>query len=80
MKKGKQSMLIVDRIEEEFAVCELVVGKNEETQIIVELSKLPPDVKAGDVLARENDCYVIDAEETKKRRETINKLQDSLWE
>ena len=73
-------MLIVDRIEEEFAVCELIVGKNEETQIIVELSKLPSDVKAGDVIARENDCYVIDAEETKKRRETINKLQDSLWE
>ena len=73
-------MLIVDRIEEEFAVCELIVGKNEETQIIVKHSKLPSDVKAGDVIARENDCYVIDAEETKKRRETINKLQDSLWE
>ncbi|NLZ47079.1 MAG: DUF3006 domain-containing protein [Clostridiales bacterium] len=73
-------MLIIDRIEEGFAVCELIIGNKEETMIIIERSKLPADVKAGDVLAKSKGEYIVDNEETKLRRERILKLQDSLWE
>lgn len=73
-------MLIIDRIEEDFAVCELVLGKQSPTRILIPLEKLPEEVKAGDVLARNGKEYIIDVDETKKRREEIIKLQNSLWE
>lgn len=73
-------MLIIDRIEEAFAVCELIVGDKEETKIIIELSKLPDNVRSGDVLARRDGKYIVDEEETTQRRERILKLQNSLWE
>ena len=73
-------MLIIDRIEEDFAVCELVVSKNEETEIILDIKKLPQGAKAGDVLAREGEKYVVDEEETRLRREKITRLQNSLWD
>ena len=73
-------MLIIDRIEEDFAVCELVTAKNEQTQIIIEKEKLPADIRAGDVLMKEGSEYVVDKEQTAIRREKINKLQNSLWD
>lgn len=68
-------MIIVDRIEENYAVCEW-----EEEQLNIELSKLPAGVKEGDVLKKTECGYEIDSEETQRRREKIIKLQNSLWE
>ena len=54
---------IVDRIEASFAVCEDQDGD----MVNLELSKLPIDVKEGDVLIENSGIYEISKEETEKR-------------
>ena len=73
-------MLIVDRFEGNFAVCELVDKDSGTTQILIEKEKLPLNVKEGDVLFVSEKGYEIDLTQTEKRREKIKKLQNSLWE
>ena len=67
---------IVDRIEENFAVCE-----NLETQEIrnITLNKLPTGIKPGDVIKQENEIYLLDFDETEKRKEIIHKKTKGLW-
>lgn len=56
-------MLIVDRIEGEYAVCETANGiKN------ILLALLPEGVRGGDVLVQTENGYRIDREQTEKRR------------
>lgn len=66
---------IIDRFEENFAVCEDENGimKN------IEKSLLPKDVKEGDVILKDNNIFYIDYEETKKLREEINQITKNLW-
>ncbi|MBQ8824660.1 MAG: DUF3006 domain-containing protein [Ruminococcus sp.] len=59
-------MIIIDRIDEDTAVLE-----TDEKNIIVECNSLPDNSKEGDVLKFENGCYVIDEEETERRRNII---------
>ncbi len=66
----------VDRIEDGFAVLE----SNGKT-LQVSLDKLPKNVKEGCILAiNENKAYFIDEAETEKKREVLNKLQNSLFD
>lgn len=69
-------MLIIDRFEGEFAVCE---DEDRNTHNI-ERSKLPCSAKEGDVLLLKGDCYIIDRKETERRKSRIKKLMDSLWD
>lgn len=70
-KKG-----IVDRIEGELAVVEC----NDE-MLDIPLTKLPKNVKTGDVLVfQEDGTFAIREENTKDRKETIKRLMDELWE
>lgn len=66
---------IIDRFEENFAVCEDENGimKN------IEKSLLPKDVREGDVILKDNNIFYIDYEETKKLREEINQMTKNLW-
>lgn len=73
-------MLIVDRFEGDFAVCELSSEENGTTQILIEKEKLPLNVKEGDVITAGKNGYEIDNTQTEKRREKIKNLQNSLWE
>ena len=68
------NILIVDRIEEEFAVCE------DETLAFrrILLSQLPPNVREGDCLRPAGDGYIIDGEETARRRALNKQLFDRL--
>ncbi len=66
---------IVDRFEEEFAVLE----KEEGGTIDVLKSELP-EVREGDVLTYENRCYIVDYEETQKRKELIQEKMRKLFE
>lgn len=72
-------MIIIDRIEEDRAVCEFS-GKDGEGQILIDLSELPAGVKEGEVLVRTEKGYSVDREATETRRKKIVGLQDSLWE
>ena len=68
--------LIVDRIEEDIAVCEGPAKAY--TQI--PLSALPRSVREGDCLRPEGDGYIIDKEETARRRAALKSLFDRLKE
>ncbi|WP_144507454.1 DUF3006 domain-containing protein [Bacillus mycoides] len=66
---------IIDRFEGELAVIEI---NNITTD--VPRSKLPSNVKEGDILIIENDKYTIDKNETDKRRREIQNLMNKLFE
>lgn len=70
---------IVDRIEEEFAVCE-----NEDTGEMedIDIFFLPEDVEEGDILIYDEDLdeYYIDYEEKKLRRARIEDKMEDIWE
>lgn len=63
-------IITVDRFEGDFAVCE----KDDRNMINIERIKLPKEVKEGDVLILDGAKILIDQDETKKRREEIEKL------
>lgn len=66
---------IVDRFEGNFVLCE-----NDRGEFInIKRKKLPQNTKEGDVLVQKGDSFVIDIEETKKRKEYIEKLAKELW-
>ena len=69
-------MLIIDRIEGEFAVCE-----DEERQMVeIPRGLLPAGAKPGSVLIPDGEGYRLDAAAETRRREQVRRLQDSLWE
>ncbi len=69
-------MLIVDRIENGFAVCE-----TEEQMIIsLPLSKCSGPVREGDVLVETDGVYRADPEQTEKLREEARTLSKDLFE
>lgn len=62
--------LIVDRIEADFAVCEIEEGYFAD----VPLKALPDGVKEGDVLN-----ISVEDEETERRKSNINNLMNNLF-
>jgi hypothetical protein len=68
--------VIVDRIEGEYAVCEL-----ENRQMTnIPLIEIPFSVKEGDVLSIDGNYYKIDVEETQSRKKKIEDMVNELWE
>ena len=68
--------LSVDRIEENFAICQNLLS---EKMVDISLSKLPKEVKEGDIIVkREDNTFYVDHEETKKRREKNLDLQNKI--
>lgn len=68
-------MIIVDRLEGAYAVCEM----DDNSMQNIALTELPARVKEGDVLAVENGAYVIDGEQTAKRSERIAQKMNRLF-
>lgn len=62
--------LIIDRIETDFAVCEIQEGSFAN----IPLKALPDGVREGDVIN-----ISVDDKETEKRKNNINKLMNSLF-
>ena len=66
---------VIDRFEGEFAVMEFADGyKNIPRQM------LPYEAREGDVLALQDEHWIIVPEATRKRKEKIDKLAAQLWE
>ena len=68
--------LIIDRFEENYAICE----KENKKMININIKDIPDEAKEGDCLVKVDDKFVIDKLETKKRSEKIDKLIDNLFE
>lgn len=65
----------IDRIEDEFAVCMCENGLQQN----LPLAKLYSDAKEGDCIIQAGQKYVIDVEETNRKRESNFNLQESLY-
>lgn len=66
---------IIDRIEKNIVVCENQdTGKMEEYNI----EQFPQDIKEGDCIELIENKFVIDVDETKKRKEKIDELMKKL--
>lgn len=68
--------LIVDRLEEEYIVCE------DENKNIVNILKdeVEDEVKEGDIIIFVDGKYIVNKEKTKDRKEYIQDLIKDLWE
>lgn len=66
---------IIDRYEGTFAVLEGQDGK----RLTVEKKKLPSGAKEGDVVIEKNNEFLLDQEQTQKRRMRIQKKLDDLF-
>ncbi len=66
---------IVDRIEENIAVCEDEQGNMHSLPV----DRLPEDIREGDCLVQQEDGYHIDRQLTQRRRQEMLDLQNSLW-
>ena len=73
---GGKMFYIVDRIEENIIVLQ------DENGHMINLNKNSVDenVKEGDCLKKENNKFLFDMEETKKRKMRIDKLMKGMWE
>ena len=67
---------IVDRIEGNIVVCE----DNNSNIIHVHIDNILGVVKEGDVLTVDNDKYMVNKEETEKRKKHIQELMKGMWE
>ena len=66
--------LIIDRFEGKYAICE-----DEDCNMINILKEeLPSNVKVGDIIIKVNNDFVVDYDDTKKRKKYIEELFDSL--
>lgn len=68
-------MMIIDRIEGKTVVIE-----DGDRYFNADISLFDGTVHEGDVIAERDGRYFADKAATKKRREDIIKLQNSLWE
>jgi len=69
-------MIIIDRFEKEYAVCE----RENMEMVNIPILYLPKGVKEGDCLDLVNDKYVFNHEETERLKKEIEKLTEDLWE
>ena len=69
-------MYSVDRFEDDFAVC----ISDDEVSISIPLSELPEGITEGSIIEKSDNGYIINEDETKKRKDRIKRLQDSLWQ
>ncbi len=67
--------LVVDRIEGNFAVCQMP----DESEKVIPLSELPNGVKEGTVLDLCDGAYVINEAKEKDRRKSNFDLQSQLF-
>ena len=68
--------LIIDRFEDEYAVCE-----DENKKILnINKCKIPKQAKEGDIIIYRNGTYILDKEKTLNRKKYIEELTKDLWE
>ena len=69
-------MLIVDRFEDEYVVCE----DENKKMINIKKNKIEGCVKEGDILLNIKWKYIIDKKKTINRKKHIEELTKDLWE
>lgn len=73
----QEKTLVIDRFESQFAVCENRLTLEMEN---IEISKLPQNIKVGDVIKYKNNQYEIDEQERAEIEERIKEKMKNLFE
>lgn len=74
--QNMEEILVIDKIENNIAVCEVRSNKK---MIEIDISKLPTEIKEGSVLKYKNGEYYIDLEEQQKIKERIKQKMKNIW-
>lgn len=69
-------LVVIDRFEGEFAVCEL----QDKSMIDIKKEQIPDSAHEGDVLKIENGKITLDKKTTDKIQKEIQELTEDLWE
>lgn len=77
LQKNHQQILVVDRFEENIAVCE---DRETKKMINISVTDLPENVKEGDVIKHINNKYELDEKTTLEIEERINEKVKDLFE
>lgn len=67
---------IIDRFEENFAVCQNI---SDERIKNVERKLIPKEAREGDIIVFSDEKYFLDIEKTEKRKKIIEEKFNSLW-
>lgn len=68
-------MLVIDRFEGEYAVCECETGEF----VNIRRGLIADDAREGDVLVWTDSAYLIDAAQTRSRSKRIHQKMDRLF-
>lgn len=68
--------MILDRFEGDYAICEL----NANTFMQIKKQCIAENAKEGDVLVKQGAMYIVNMEETMKRRARIRSKMDLLFQ
>lgn len=71
-----REVLVIDRIENNIAVCE---NRSNGIMIELDLSKLPEGSKEGSVIIYYDGYFELDYNEEKKIEDSIKSKMDELW-
>ena len=66
---------IIDRIEEDIVVVEI-----DGEMVAYAKERFPEKIQAGDVIEFIGDQFIVNEDETIKRKSNIDKLMEDLWE
>jgi vacuolar-type H+-ATPase subunit E/Vma4 len=70
-------MIIIDRFEENLAVC---TNTDNNLTLNINISKLPENVAEGDVLVYCNGTYIIDEATTNERKKNLQAKLNALFQ
>ncbi|QAA34815.1 DUF3006 domain-containing protein [Clostridium manihotivorum] len=73
--KLSKDIIIVDRIESNFAICE-----QEDKVIKIDMKCINGMPKDGDILIKKDSFYYIDEELTNNRKAVVDDLMKGMWE
>ena len=65
----------VERIEENIVLCE----DDDGNVVKIKLEDLPKGIREGDIIAKTDGGYIVDADETELRRRKMAELQKSVF-
>lgn len=71
-----QDILVIDRIEGKYAICE---NRQTKEMVNIDLKNLPDGIKEGTVLKCSDGKYEIDIKEQRNIENRIKQKMDNLW-
>lgn len=67
---------VVDRVEENIAICE---DKSSKELVKIEVEKLPKGVKEGSIIVEKNNTFLLDKTQEARKSSIIKQKMDKLW-